>query len=224
MFDIPIPFALLLLLSQLYLWRLPFGVRFLLSDRLFNPAIEVVTFRLRGWCMLGVFLLPAFTRLAYECRDLWVRAMECMSAQTRPRFLLSSERILGGMESEPMLIPTEKNPFYRRPRGGWNPRRCIRQDSEPNTLPTELFRPQPMTLHQAGRPAQHTTHWAIPAPTHDTASGRTASPTHYPLSYSGPNPWHCIRQDGQPNTLPTELFRPPIPFALKRNRWIQSKT
>ena len=34
------------------------------------PTIEVVTFRLRGWCMLGVFLLPAFTRLGHECEDL----------------------------------------------------------------------------------------------------------------------------------------------------------
>ena len=36
----------------------------------FNPTIEVVTFRLHGWCMLGVFLLPAFTRLGHECQDL----------------------------------------------------------------------------------------------------------------------------------------------------------
>ena len=28
----------------------------------FNPTIKVVTFRFRGWCVLGVFLLPAFTR------------------------------------------------------------------------------------------------------------------------------------------------------------------
>ena len=28
----------------------------------FNPAIEVVTFHFRRWCMLSVFLLPAFTR------------------------------------------------------------------------------------------------------------------------------------------------------------------
>ena len=27
-------------------------------------------------------------------------------------------------------------------RGGLNPRRCIKQDNEPNALPTELFRPQ----------------------------------------------------------------------------------
>ena len=31
----------------------------------FNPTIKVVTFRLRGWCVLGVFLLPAFTRLGH---------------------------------------------------------------------------------------------------------------------------------------------------------------
>ena len=36
----------------------------------FNPTIGIVTFRLRGWCMLGVFLLLAFTRLGHECRDL----------------------------------------------------------------------------------------------------------------------------------------------------------
>ena len=35
-----------------------------------NPIVEVVTFRLRGWCMLGVFSLPAFTHLGYECQDL----------------------------------------------------------------------------------------------------------------------------------------------------------
>ena len=35
----------------------------------FNPTIEEVTFRLHGWCMLGAFLLPAFTRLGHECQD-----------------------------------------------------------------------------------------------------------------------------------------------------------
>ena len=36
----------------------------------FNPTIEVVTFRLRGSYVLGVFLLPAFTHLGYERQDL----------------------------------------------------------------------------------------------------------------------------------------------------------
>ena len=35
-----------------------------------NLTIEVATFRLRGWCMLGVLLLPAFIRVGYECQDL----------------------------------------------------------------------------------------------------------------------------------------------------------
>ena len=35
-----------------------------------NPTIEVVTFCLRGWCMVDVSLLPAFTRLGHECQDI----------------------------------------------------------------------------------------------------------------------------------------------------------
>ena len=47
-----------------------FWVRFLRMWPFFNPTIKVVTFRLRGWCVLGVFLLPAFTRLGHEHQDL----------------------------------------------------------------------------------------------------------------------------------------------------------
>ena len=36
----------------------------------FNTTIEVVTFHLRGWCILGVFLLWAFTHLGHKCQDL----------------------------------------------------------------------------------------------------------------------------------------------------------
>ena len=57
--------------------------------------------------MLGVFLLPAFTRLGHERQDL-LSAMKCMYAQTRPRFILSSEGVL---EFEPMLTPREKSPL-----------------------------------------------------------------------------------------------------------------
>ena len=35
----------------------------------------------------------------------------------------------------------EKNPVYQRLRGGWNLPCCIRQDSQPNTLPAELLGP-----------------------------------------------------------------------------------
>ena len=68
---ISLGFTILLLLhSQLYLWGLPFWVRFLHMWPFFNPTIEVVTFCLHGWCMLGVLLLLAFTHLGHEHRDL----------------------------------------------------------------------------------------------------------------------------------------------------------
>ena len=68
-------FLLLLLfvffcVPQLYLWGSPLWVRFLRMWPFSNPTIKVVTFRLRGWCVLGVFLLPAFTRLGHERQDL----------------------------------------------------------------------------------------------------------------------------------------------------------
>ena len=44
-------------------------------------------------------------------RIFWVHAMKCMCAQTRPRFILSSEGVFGGMEFEPMLTPREKSPL-----------------------------------------------------------------------------------------------------------------
>ena len=56
---------------QLYLWASPLlGEIFAYVTVFFNPTIKVVTFRLRGWCVLGVFLLPAFTRLGHERQDL----------------------------------------------------------------------------------------------------------------------------------------------------------
>ena len=70
----------------------------------------------------------------------WVRAMKCMYAQTRPRFILSSERVFGGMEFEPMLTPREKSPLPENfPRGGSNPRRC---GQGAQTLPTSYSSPQ----------------------------------------------------------------------------------
>ena len=73
-------------------------------------------------------------------RIFWVRAMKCMCAQTRPRFILSSERVFGGMEFEPMLTPREKYPLPENfPRGGSNPRRCGQQAQ---TLPTSYSGPR----------------------------------------------------------------------------------
>ena len=60
--------TLLLLRSQLYFRSLPILVRFLHMN-----VLEVVTFHLPGWCMLGMLLLPAFTCPGYECKDLLSR-------------------------------------------------------------------------------------------------------------------------------------------------------
>ena len=71
-------------------------------------------------------------------RIFWVHAMECMWAQTRPRFILSSKRVWGnGVRTH--ANSKGINPLYQGLRGGSNPFHCITQDSKPNTLPTELF-------------------------------------------------------------------------------------
>ena len=61
---------------QLYLWGSPLLGEIFAYVTVFNPTIKVVTFRLRGWCVLGVFLLPAFTRLGHERQDLLSRCDE----------------------------------------------------------------------------------------------------------------------------------------------------
>ena len=72
-------------------------------------------------------------------RIFWVRAMKCMCAQTRPRFILSSKRVFWGMEFEPMLTPREKSPLPENfPRGGSNPQRC---GQWAQTLPTSYSGP-----------------------------------------------------------------------------------
>ena len=66
--------------------------------------------------------------------------MGFVCAQSRPQFILSFERGLGnGVRTH--INSKGKNPLYRRLRGGSNPRRSITQDTELNTLLTELFRP-----------------------------------------------------------------------------------
>ena len=80
-------------------------------------------------------------------RIFWVRAMKCMCAQTRPRFILSSERVFGGMEFEPMLTPREKSPLPENfPRGGSNPRLC---GQRAQTLPASYSGPRIMCLSES---------------------------------------------------------------------------
>ena len=53
-----------------------------------NPTIEVVTFHLRGWCVLGVFVAGI-----HPSRTWMLRCFQF--AQTKPLFILSSENVLG---------------------------------------------------------------------------------------------------------------------------------
>ena len=64
--------------------------------------------------------------------------MKCMYAQTRPRFMLSSEGVFGGMEFEPMLTPREKSPL---PKMSPEEDRTGDTGQRAQALPTELFRP-----------------------------------------------------------------------------------
>ena len=77
----------------------------------FNPTIEVVTFRLHGWCMLGVFLLPAFTHLGHECQDRLSPCDGMPDVHRLARGLYSHPKEFWGLESEPMLPPREKFPL-----------------------------------------------------------------------------------------------------------------
>ena len=131
--------------------------------------------------------LPAFTRPGHECQGLLSPCDECMCAQTRPRFIYSSGRFFFGMESKPIL----KNPLYRRRRGGSHPRRCITQNSTPNTLPTELFRPpdqesnpKPPVLETNAFPTEPSSRCLG-----STARRRCAGDQHLPHRAIQPVPW-----------------------------------
>ena len=63
-------------------------------------------FRLRGWCMLGVF--HPFTRLGHECQDLW-SPCDGMHMCTDQTSLYTLARKSLGEWNQNMLTPTEKS-------------------------------------------------------------------------------------------------------------------
>ena len=93
--------------------------------------------------MLGVFLLPALTRLGHERQDLLslCHGMYVCTDYTSDDTLI--RKSFGGMESEPMLTPRGKSSRLEKfsPEENRDSRRCIRQDSKPNTLPTSYSDP-----------------------------------------------------------------------------------
>ena len=102
----------------------------------FNPTIEVVTFSLCGWCRMGV-LLPAFTHLGHERQDL-LSPCNGMHACTDDFSLHSNPKEFWGNGVRAHVNSKGKIPLTGKNirTGGSNPRRCIKQDSQPNTLPS----------------------------------------------------------------------------------------
>ena len=102
----------------------------------FILTIEVVTFRLREWCMLGVFLLLALTRLGHERQDLLSTCGGSHCVNKLDPGLYSHPKEFVGKRVRAHFNSKGKIPSTGKilPRGGSNPRRCIKQDSEPNTL------------------------------------------------------------------------------------------
>ena len=78
----------------------------------FNPTIKVVTFRLRGWCVLGVVFVagihPSRTWTSGSFESMWWNA--CVHRLDLGLYSHPKE-FLGGMEFEPMLTPREKSPL-----------------------------------------------------------------------------------------------------------------
>ena len=111
---------------------------------IFNPTIEVVTFHLHGWCMLGVFLLPAFTHLGHECQDL----LSCCDGKhvctDKTSVYTFIRKSLGGGNGVRTHVNSKgKSSLLEKilPRGGSNLQCCTEQDSEPSTLPTTYCGP-----------------------------------------------------------------------------------
>ena len=166
------------------------------------------------------------TRLGYGCQDLWSLCEEMhvyrldLGLYSHPKEFCCCCCCCCKWSLNPCKLQG-KNPLYRKKISSEEDRTHdaalsrtaslthyqpavptpIKQDSQPNTLPTSYSGPQdsqPNTLpkscsspHQAGQPAQHTANQLFRPP-----SSRTASPTHCQPAIPAPinrtaSPTHC---------------------------------
>ena len=96
-----------------------------------------------SWMVYAGWVFVADILLSRTLMSGSFESVSCMCAQTRPRFTLSSEWVLGEWSQNRCYLQRE-NPLYRK----HSPQRRI----------------EPTTLHQTGQWANHTTSWAIPTP------------------------------------------------------------
>ena len=87
------------------------------------------------WCLLGMFLLLAFTHLGHECQDILGPCDGMCVCTDKMSVYTLIQKSFGGMKSEPMFTP-RKNPLNRK-----------------NSPPRRI---EPTNLHQAGQRAKHT--------------------------------------------------------------------
>ena len=125
--------------TDIYLGFTILGEIFVYDHFLIQP--EVVAFCLHGWCILGVFLSPAFTCLGHECRDLFdsVPWNAYMCRLDLGLYSHLKEFLVNGVGNH--VNSKGKMPSTWGSDEVWT-----------------------MMLHQAGQRAQHTTVSAIPAP------------------------------------------------------------
>ena len=123
-----------------YISGSPFWVRFLRMWLFFNPAIEVVTFHLHGWCMLGVFC--CWHSQGHVCQDLLslCDGMYVCTDETSVYPLIQKSLRGGGGENgviTHIISKGKKIPFTWKIlcRKGSNPHHCMKQDSKLNILP-----------------------------------------------------------------------------------------
>ena len=107
----------------------------------FNPTIEVVTFRLRGLFILGVFCVFLVVAGIHPPRTWMLGYFEYV------RWNACVHRLDLGLYSHPKDFFAGNIPSMEKnlPRGVLNPWRCTKQDSEPNTLPTSYSGSCPST-------------------------------------------------------------------------------
>ena len=89
---------------------------FYVCDRFFNPTMEVVIIPFRGWCMLDVYLLLAFTCPGHECQD-FLRLCDVMHVCTDKTSVYTLiQKSFRETEIETMLTPRGKSLLHEAQR------------------------------------------------------------------------------------------------------------
>ena len=124
-----------------------------------------------------------------------VRAMECMCAQTRSQFILSSERVLGNGDRTPVdskgKIPSTGSSEEVQTHDA-----ASQRTASPTHYPLSYSAPLPPPIPPpfTSSDTSYST-WSASYEMENWSSQRTVSPTHYPLTYSALPPFPFTSSD-----------------------------